>query len=94
MHASSQTRLLSMHVSRVTQLPKHYELVRTLTLLAASFAVCKKFILRLDTTELLIYTRGESTSGVKRLVGAKRPGGGGGGNVLGAKRLGEEMVCG
>ena len=46
---------------------------------------CKQFRPRLDTTELLINTRGESTMGAKRLVGAKRPG---------AKRLGEEMVWG
>ena len=56
---------------------------------------CKQFRPRLDTTELLINTRGESTMGAKRLVGAKRPGGkrlGGettrGGNGLGAKRPG------
>ena len=33
---------------------------------------------------------GVTTSGAKRQVGAKQPGG----NVLGAKRLGEEMVWG
>ena len=33
---------------------------------------------------------GETTSGAKRLVGAKRPGG----KRFGAKRLGEEMVRG
>ena len=66
----------------------------------AIFAVCKQLRPRLDTAELLIYTRGESTMGAKRLVGAKRPGGkrpggkrlGGettrGGNGLGAKRPG------
>ena len=38
---------------------------------------------------------GQTTSGAKRLVGAKRPGGKRpGGNVLGVKRLGEEMVWG
>ena len=42
-----------------------------------------------------IYTRGETTSGAKRLVGAKRLGGKRlGGNVWGAKRLEEEMVWG
>ena len=41
-------------------------------------------------TELFIHTRGETTSGAKRQVRPKRPGG----NVLGAKRLGEEMVWG
>ena len=51
----------------------------------ASFAVCKQFRPRLDTTELLIYTRGESTMGAKRLMGAKRPGG---------KRLGGETTRG
>ena len=34
----------------------------------AVFAVCKQFRPRLDTTELLIYTRGETTKGPKRLV--------------------------
>ena len=59
------------------------------------FAVCKQLRPRLDTADLLIYTRGETTNGAKRLVGAKRPGGkrlGGettrGGNGLGAKRPG------
>ena len=38
---------------------------------------------------------GETISGVKQLVGAKRPGGKDHwGNVLGTKRLGEEMVWG
>ena len=49
----------------------------------AIFAVCEQFKSRLDTTELLIYTRGESTtgttSGAKRLVRMKQLGGGGGG---------------
>ena len=49
-------------------------------LLAAIVANCKQLILRLDTTEFLIYTRGKSTkggktaSGLKPLVGAKQPG--------------------
>ena len=56
---------------------------------------CKQFRPRLDTTELLIYTRVESTMGAKRLVGRNDQGGiDQGGNVLGAKRLGEEMVWG
>ena len=50
----------------------------------AIFAVCKLFRPRLDKTELLYIL------GAKRLVRPKRPGG----NVLGAKQLGEEMVCG
>ena len=57
------------------------------------FAVSKQFKPRLDTTELLIYTRGESTRGAKRLVEAKRRGGKRlgskitrGGNGLGVKR--------
>ena len=56
---------------------------------------CKQFRPRLDTTELLIYTRGESTMGAKRLVGRNDQGGNDqGGNVLGAKRLEEETVWG
>ena len=52
---------------------------------------CKLFRPRLDMTELLIHvhTRGETTNGAKLLVRPKRPG-----DVLGAKRLGEEMVWG
>ena len=38
----------------------------------------------------VIYTRGELTSRAKQFVGVKRPGE----NVLGAKRLGEDMVLG
>ena len=58
----------------------------------ASFAVCKQFRPRLDTTELLIYTRGESTMGATTNGGettrGKRLGGETtrGGNGLGAKR--------
>ena len=51
---------------------------------------CKQFRPRLDTTELLIYTRGESDMGAKRLVGRNVLGGETtrGGNGLGAKRPG------
>ena len=42
------------------------------------------------TYPVLIYTRGESTMGAKRLVAAKRPGG----KCLGGETLGEEMVWG
>ena len=42
-----------------------------------------------------VYTRGETTSGTKRLGGRNDQGGNDqGGNVLGAKRLGGEMVWG
>ena len=35
----------------------------------ANFAVSKLFRPRLDRTELLMFTRGKTTSGAKRLVG-------------------------
>ena len=67
----------------------------------AIFAVCKQFRPRLDTTEPLIYIRGESTMGAKRLMGKTTSGGETtrgettrGETSWGAKRLGEEMVWG
>ena len=59
-----------------------------LLLLAMNFAVCDNFCKqlrpRLGTTERLIYTRSQTTHGCETTRG----------NVLGAKHLGEEMVCG
>ena len=43
---------------------------------------------QLSSRVICLIRLGDLTPGAKRRVGAKRPGG----NVLGAKRLGEEMV--
>ena len=61
----------------------------------AIFAVCKQFRPRLDTTEPLIYIRGESTMGAKRLMGKTTSGGETTrGETTRGKRLGGETTRG
>ena len=80
-----------MHASFKRDVLKNLNVMNLHTFkIRGDFCSMQIFRPRLDKTELFIHTRGETTNGMKRLVRLKRPGG----NVLGAKRLGEEIVWG
>ena len=76
-----------MYYKRLLKPVKQFFSCRTLYINCIS--VYKLFLSLFSAVFLLKYYRGESTRWAKRL-GGKRPGG----NILGAKRLGEEIVLG